>query len=136
MGVVMKRRNYSRIFKKGIDEEGFTLLEIIVAISILTIGILAVASMQGSSIRGNDLAGDLSEASCIATDQMEKLIQEDYEDVVSSASPVTQGIYSINWNVAENEVYNDTKTVTMVVSWTLRGAAKSVTVRRVIPRVI
>lgn len=132
----MKRRNYSRIFKKGIDEEGFTLLEIIVAISILTIGILAVASMQGSSIRGNDLAGDLSEASCIATDQMEKLIQEDYEDVVSSASPVTQGIYSINWNVAENEVYNDTKTVTMVVSWTLRGAAKSVTVRRVIPRVI
>ena len=43
--------------RKRNNERGFTLLEVIVAISILAIGLLAVASMQISSIRGNSFAG-------------------------------------------------------------------------------
>ena len=36
---------------------GYTLLEVVVAMTILTIGLLAVASMQTTSIRGNVTAG-------------------------------------------------------------------------------
>jgi len=134
-GVMKRFRNIGKVSKKT-GEEGFTLLEILFAVSILTIGILAVASMQVASINGNDLAGDLSVATCVATDQMEKLIQEAYEDVTAPASPLAQGIYSVNWTVAEDAVFDDTKTVTLVVSWTLRGIPKRVTIQRVIPRVI
>ncbi len=117
-------------------EAGFTLLEILITVCILAIGILAVASMQMAAIQGNDLAGDLSVATCVATDQMEKLIQEPYDDIATSGSPVTRGMYTINWSVDEDAVYDNTKTVTLVVSWTLRGIPKSVTIQRVIPRVI
>ena len=62
------------IIKKGHNEKGFTLLEVIVAISILTIGLLAVASMQVSAIRGNASAYGITEATSWASDQVEKLM--------------------------------------------------------------
>ena len=132
----MKRMRNVRKVLKGTGEEGFTILEILFAVCVLTIGILAVASMQVASINGNGLAGDLSVATCVATDQMEKLIQESYEDIATTTSPVSLGIYSVNWTVAEDAVFDDTKTVTLVVSWTLRGVPKRVTIQRVIPRII
>jgi prepilin-type N-terminal cleavage/methylation domain-containing protein len=42
-------------------DDGFTLLEVIMAISILTIGLLAVASMQASAIRGNAISREYTE---------------------------------------------------------------------------
>ena len=62
------------IIKKGQNEKGFTLLEVIVAISILTIGLLAVASMQVSAIRGNASAYGITEGTSWASDQVEKLM--------------------------------------------------------------
>ena len=132
----MKRMRNVRKVMKGTGEEGFTLLEILFTVTLLTIGILAVASMQVASINGNGLAGDLSVATCVATDQMEKLIQESYDDITTTASPVIRGAYAVNWTVAEDEVFDNTKTVTLVVSWTIRGIPKRVTVQRVIPRII
>ena len=132
----MKGMKKIRKRSQGMGEKGFTLLEILFTVSILSIGILAVASMQMASIQGNGLAGDLSVATCVATDQMEKLIQESYDVIASSASPLTQGVYTVNWTVVEDAVYDDTKTVTLAVSWTLRGIPKRVTIQRVIPRII
>lgn len=63
--VVIKNRN---------SEKGFTLLEVIISISILTIGLLAVASMQVSAIRGNASAYGITEATSWASDQVEKLM--------------------------------------------------------------
>ncbi len=51
-------------------EGGFTLLEVIMAISILTIGILAVASMQISAIRGNAFSRDVTESTDRIQDRM------------------------------------------------------------------
>ncbi|MDY6880280.1 MAG: prepilin-type N-terminal cleavage/methylation domain-containing protein [Desulfatiglans sp.] len=58
--------------KKG--EQGFTLLEVIIAVSVLTIGILAVASMQLSAIIGNASAGSVTEALSVCQDKLEELI--------------------------------------------------------------
>ena len=55
-------------------EQGFTLLEVIIAVSVLTIGILAVASMQISSIIGNASAGGVTEALAVCQDRLEELI--------------------------------------------------------------
>ena len=61
--------------KKREGEQGFTLLEVIIAMCILTIGILAVASMQLSAIRGNSSAIGLTEAVDIGQEKLEELIQ-------------------------------------------------------------
>ena len=68
-------------------EEGFTLLEIIVAISILTVGLLAVASMQLSAIRGNAFAEGVTEATSLAVDYMEYLMGLDYDDDTDQIDP-------------------------------------------------
>ena len=69
-----RSKNRLRTFKSDRDK-GFTLIEVLVAISILCFGLLGVAAMQASAIRGNDLASDLTEATVWASDQMEMLMR-------------------------------------------------------------
>lgn len=61
-------------------EKGFSLLEVMVAITLLTFGILAVASMQVSAIRGNALSRDLTKASSLARGKVEELMLAGYND--------------------------------------------------------
>jgi prepilin-type N-terminal cleavage/methylation domain-containing protein len=61
-------------------EAGFTLLEVIMAIAILTFGLLAVASMQSSAIQGNYTARLQTEGTTWAQDRMEKLLALPYSD--------------------------------------------------------
>jgi prepilin-type N-terminal cleavage/methylation domain-containing protein len=65
--------------KKNRDR-GFTLVEILVAIVILTIGLLAVGSMQISAIRGNFMGGNTSIALSLASEKMEDLLTSDFND--------------------------------------------------------
>jgi prepilin-type N-terminal cleavage/methylation domain-containing protein len=136
------------------QESGFTLLEVIVAIAILTFGILAVASTQVTAIRGNAFASGTTEATTWASDHMENLVALPWDDVnvadtdadgtaglddtggAADQGPVTRGPYTIHWNVADNEVFNNTKTISVIVSWTDHGVPKQITMRRVIPRII
>jgi prepilin-type N-terminal cleavage/methylation domain-containing protein len=63
-------------------EAGFTLLEVIVAIAILTVGLLAVGAMQTSAIGGNLSAYRTSEAVTLAQDRMERLLFTPYADAL------------------------------------------------------
>ena len=69
-----------RVFTVNSDENGFTLIEILIAMTIFAIGILAVGAMQISAIKGNTFSNDLTEASTIAQDQVELLISKDFSD--------------------------------------------------------
>lgn len=62
------------------NEKGFTLIEVLIAITVFAIGILGVAAMQLSSVKGNSSALDLTEAVNVAQDQMETLLALDYDD--------------------------------------------------------
>jgi prepilin-type N-terminal cleavage/methylation domain-containing protein len=55
-------------------DEGFTLIEVLIAISIFAIGLLAVAAMQTSAIRGNFSAGRLTEVNTWGMDKLEELM--------------------------------------------------------------
>ena len=57
---------------------GFTLIEVLVAIVILTFGLLAVGSMQISAIRGNFMGGNTSIALSLAGEKMEDLLNKDF----------------------------------------------------------
>ncbi|MBN1626086.1 MAG: prepilin-type N-terminal cleavage/methylation domain-containing protein, partial [Deltaproteobacteria bacterium] len=103
---------------------GFTLLEVIFAVSILTVGILAVAAMQASSIRGNAFAWGTSEATNIAMAQIESLMDLPYHDDRLTETGVGEshignpvGNYNISWTVENDAIINQTKTVDVTVSW-------------------
>lgn len=54
-------------------EGGFTLLEAMIALSILSIGLLATAAMQDMALRGNVDANELGFATSLATEMAERI---------------------------------------------------------------
>ena len=100
-------------------EAGFTLIEVIVAISILTVGLLAVASMQTAAIQGNNNAYRVTEGATWAQDRLEFLLSLSYDDALLSlgtgkadpSSPSPSG-YTITYDVAAGTIAN-TKIITV-----------------------
>ena len=66
--------------KSRVRDGGFTLMEILIALSIFSVGILAVAAMQIRSMQANNLAGNITESTTWAQDNMEKLISSSWTD--------------------------------------------------------
>ncbi len=132
-GVKGRRKGFSG--RGGSRDPGFTLLEVLVAVSVLAVGILAVASMQVTAIRGNRIAGAMTEALNLATDRLEKLSVLPYETVASAATPETSGPYTVNWTVTADSPLPKTKSVEVVVSWIDRGHGRQVTLRHILAEI-
>lgn len=136
--------------------EGFTFIEVLISIVIFSTGLLAVASMQLSSTSGNSSARQLGETSAIATTVIENILNTPYDDIVATTpSPDEDGIdndgdgvtdesgetadrYSIAWDVTEDSLFNETKTVVVTVrdnSRTYRGRWRSLTIQTVVSRI-
>jgi len=122
---------------------GFTLIEVLIAIVILTFGLLAVGSMQVSAIRGNFMGGNTSIALSLASQKMEDLLnkdfnhadltdsktgnngnlstivtgQTDHEERVSEEGVVgASGFYRRIWNIA-NQTSPSSRSVMVIVTW-------------------
>ena len=63
------------------NAQGFSLIEVLIAMAIFAIGILAVTSMQMRSINLNTSARLQTEASTLAVDWMERLLAKPFEDI-------------------------------------------------------
>ena len=109
------------------NSNGFTLLEVIIAMAILAIGILGLTKMQISSIKGNDSAMEFTRGATWAADRIEGLMGFAYDDSVVVDGTATQEKYTINWIVTPSDPVPNVKKITMVVSWTDKGKAQTFT---------
>jgi type IV pilus assembly protein PilV len=121
-------------------DKGFTLIEVLIAITVLTIGLLAVSTMQVSSIRGNAFAARQTEGTTIALDRLEKIMSLSYDDADlaagSHSDPSPLSGYSVFWDVEDDSPLNNTKRVNVTVRWTAHGVQKNVSAERIVPRII
>ena len=60
------------------NQSGFTLLEVLIALFIFSIGILGVNAMQLTSIQGNGKANRITQASNVAADRIEQFLSTPY----------------------------------------------------------
>jgi type IV pilus assembly protein PilV len=112
-----------------ITARGFTLIEVLIVMTIFSIGILAVAAMQMTSTKGNASARRMTEATALAEKQIENLMLLPYDhadlDPTNNPHVSAQGPYSVNWNVTEIDLdsngTNDSKEVNVTVSWRYAG---------------
>ena len=111
--------------KSAHKEQGFTLVEILIAITIFAIGILGIASMQAWGLRGNASAVRHTQAATFAADRIEKLMMVDYADLANGSE--TQGDYTISWTVSLDNPINNTATITVNVQWNDHGTVKNFT---------
>ncbi|RJP58606.1 MAG: prepilin-type N-terminal cleavage/methylation domain-containing protein [Deltaproteobacteria bacterium] len=62
------------------NEKGFTLLEILIAMTILSVGLLALAEMTVYVIRSNAVGNKVTDATVLAQDKLEELRTLGYSD--------------------------------------------------------
>ncbi len=116
--------------------KGFSLIEVLIALVILSISLLALAGLMATTTRNNSYGGHLTEAVTFAQERLEQFRVTSYASVTSSAAPVTQtgvpsGIpYSLNWVVVPNG--GDTlRRITITITWN-DGIAHSFSIATVV----
>ncbi len=121
--------------KDRINNRGFSLLEVVVALGIFSIGILAIAGLQITATSGNAKARFSTEAATLAQDVVERLLAIDYvRDSVplrsefNTASNGTRsyqdpsGRYTIDWTVSGADTPIDRAiTINVTVRWWAYG---------------
>ena len=106
--------------------KGFTLLEVLIALIILSVGLLGLAGMQITFLRGNSFSIKMSEATSIVRNKIEDFNNTPFENISSGseADPTTgsTGIrYHRNWVVVDvdndGDGNIDWKVVNVTADW-------------------
>ena len=61
------------------NSRGFSLLEVLLGITIFMIGMLGVTALNISSLKSNTFSGNLSEATSVAASKLEELMTQDFD---------------------------------------------------------
>lgn len=130
--------------KRFNSQIGMSLVEVLVAIVLFSIGSLMVLTMTTSSLRANSNSHAIDESVNLGRVNMERLLSLDYTsgdlqdtnadgaagllsaDVANADHNSSSGRYRVVWNVANNTPVNGTKTLAVIVSWQSNPGEKRV----------
>ena len=112
----MKRRN----------DKGFSLIELLIAVTLLAVGLLAVAGLQVTAIKGNSHGNTISQATSLAEDRIEEIRNRDYASINFVPNPeietkVDDSIYDRETFVEDDIPMTGLKRITVTVSWEANG---------------
>lgn len=96
---------------------GFTLIEIIISLAILSFSLLALAGLMVITTKNNSFGSHLTEAVTFAQDKLEELRAINWNDIVSGSdikTGATQIVFNRSWNVSTN---GKIKTIEIIVQW-------------------
>jgi type IV pilus assembly protein PilV len=119
-----------------IHADGFTLIEVMIALVVMSIGLTALAAVQISAIRGNAFSKRMTTAVSIADGKMEQIKNGSYASIISeSSTQVTQS----NMNFARQVTVTNniapltnTKMVNVTVSWSEGSKSHSVPITTIV----
>jgi type IV pilus modification protein PilV len=82
-------------------QSGFSMVEVMVAILLLTVGLLALAKMQTQAVASNNYGNQLTEATFLAQDKLEelRLLNECFLAVIAKPE--------VSWTAADQNVVNN-----------------------------
>jgi prepilin-type N-terminal cleavage/methylation domain-containing protein len=104
------------------DNRGFTLIEIVVAIVLLTFGVLASASLTAALMQSNRGVTNRTQAVETLRLKVEDMQSTKYAQIASGNDTRTiSGVtFNRSWAVASDSPAADLKTITLTVTWTDR----------------
>lgn len=128
-------------------QQGFTLVEVMIAMFILGVALLTLITMQVAGIKGNSTASHISTAADWGSSQIETIFGLAYDDLnlvdkgilgtagLNSTTAATadgtmvspDGLYTIYWNVADDQPLANLKTIRVIVNRVEAGQTKAVT---------
>lgn len=72
----VQRRSCGRRGASARGEGGFTLVEVVMTMVVLSIGIMSLAPLMMAVVRGNRFAQDMTQATALAEDRMEEILND------------------------------------------------------------
>jgi len=84
------------------NSRGFSLLEVLLGISVFMIGMLGVTALNISSMKSSAFSGNLSDATIVAASKLEELMTVDFDDIVDDPAGVKD-----DGNSGENQDEDD-----------------------------
>ena len=99
--------------KKSSGQEGFTIIEVMIAMVILGIGIFSIVGLQTRNMAYNTGSKKQTEGYNLAMDRVEQLLALPYPVASGNA---TEGPYAVTWTVSGNAI-NNTQSVDVRVNW-------------------
>ena len=123
------------------SSEGFTIIEALIAMAILSVGLLAMGSLLVSIMGYNKSAGHVTAATTLAQDKIEELKNTFYDSISTTTTTENDidaegnagGIYDRETQVAADTPGPNMKEVNVTVSYTWKGA-QSVSLKTIIAK--
>ena len=118
---------------------GFSLMEVLVAMVIFSISALAVTSLMVNHTKLVSLNAQSSEAIALAQDKLEDLRTMNFTSLASNSAPpvIKKGTaYTTSWTVQQNTPATGMATLTITVAWNHKGVAKSYVTKSIFSSVV
>ena len=89
------------------NNQGFSLIEVLIAMAIFSIGIMAIAALQITGINSNSSARKITDVTYYAENQMETLMSLPWADadlIAGTHTEATADGYTIEWIVTNSDL--------------------------------
>jgi prepilin-type N-terminal cleavage/methylation domain-containing protein len=118
-------------------ESGFTLIEILVTLTILTIGVLALSRMMPAGSVTMSQARKTTAAMQAAAQKIEDLKAADWFSSTLAAGTYTDNVrpFTRTWTITDDSPMTGLKTITVTATWEVQGATRSSVVTTYLGRV-
>lgn len=90
------------------NHQGFTLVELLVALTLLTVGLLAVAAMQTVALNTGGISYKMSTASSLAHEAMDDILSWSTKDTRLTTNTPANTVYQNNLVIQGASTYNIT----------------------------
>ena len=104
----------------GSKRNGFSLIEVLIALVLLVVGLLALGGMQIVSIKGNSFSQQITQATVLTQNKLEELKKMPFADSNLSSGRHDEGVlngsgFSRSYDV--EDISTTLKAVTVTVTW-------------------
>jgi prepilin-type N-terminal cleavage/methylation domain-containing protein len=123
------------MMRRKSKRSGFTLIEIMIALSLLGIGLLSLAAMQLTAMQYGSHGRHLTKAAAVAERQMEILTRQTWatlaptggwtapqavDETIQGPTNATEQSYAVSWRIADVDP-GRTRSIDVRVQWTERN---------------
>jgi len=118
--IMIFRKEIKHSGKQSCNDHGFTIIEVLIALAIFSIGILGVAKLQLTSVNDNTRTRKYTEASTWGVSQIESIMTTAYDAPAlagGTTGTITQGIYTITWTLTDSDPVPNVKRINILVTW-------------------